>query len=233
MKFVIALQFYNGDRDRAMRLARMIADIQPYFRMDLLFLFVCRYDCDMSIADLAYVGKKMMVEFFKTTTRWDGWPAGPNGMARDLLEESYLRVKSGRWSDVMGMIMIEPDCIPCDQEWIDTLCSAFPIGGPRIMGAWRPSGGEHGHINGNCVIQADIARLPGFLAAFNQHLAWDCAIVPFVKDYWLETHLIKNCFESTGATREVFEAKAQEPPVLIHGYKDDSCYELARKRLKL
>ncbi len=60
--------------------------------------------------------------------------------------------------------------------------------------------------------------------------AWDCSVVHGdFRKRWMKTSLIKNEFQSIGATPEIFNGD----PVLIHGYKDDSAYKLAVKHLGL
>ncbi len=92
--------------------------------------------------------------------------------------------------------------------------------GKWMMGAWRPSGGEFGHVNGVCCLRADFANLAGTIDIIGRDLAWDCAVSPYVKDHWKISGEIKNCFESRNAT---FDAIAGWP-ALVHGYKDDSLF---------
>lgn len=228
MKLVLALQFYIGDRDRAMRLARLIADIELAPRTDVEFLFVARYDCDHDRETIDYVAKKFPVHWITTCTKWRGWPGGPNAMAKDLLEWTAANRK-----DVDGLLMIEPDCVPTSPFWLNHIGDAWNdalADGKWIMGAWRQSGGVHGHINGNCVVRPDFSKLVGTADVVGPELAWDCAISPYVKDHWKITGTIKNCFEARNATIEhLFDpVGGEELPALVHGFKDDSAYDLAR-----
>ncbi len=227
-RFLVLLQFWDGDRDKAMRLARFIADLELGFRNDVEFVFVARYDCEHDRETIDYVAQKFKVNWITTYTKWTGWPSGCNGVAKDALEW----IASNR-KDSPGALMIEPDCVPVCRGWIDRIRLEWDSLSSEIaqMGAWRPSGGEHGHVNGNCVIHPSVAGAVS--AVITEHLAWDCEIAPWIRHRWHKTTLIKNCFESKGATnQDLFWAPIGEQlPALVHGFKDSSAIDLARQNL--
>lgn len=225
-KLVVAIQFYERDKPQAMRLARMIADIETKFRGDVEILFVARFDCEHDCETIDYVAKKFLVHWITTHTRWMGWPGGCNAMAKDTLEWVAANRK-----EALGLLMMEPDCVPVDIYWIDDICDEWKSlpNETLIMGAWRESGGADGHLNGNCIVQPALFSkfaLPSFIG---EHLAWDCQLAPFLKNFWHKTSLIQNCFDSRGAKEGWIDPNA----VLVHGYKDDSCYQLAKERMGL
>jgi hypothetical protein len=255
MRLVIALQFYSEDRDKAMRLARFAADIEPAFRADVELCFVARFDAQHDEETMAYVAKKMAVSKFTTTTQWTCWPAGCNAMALDFLREAMRRYNPdltkhqrqlssltgksrdalfkklqenlrGEWSDVSFILMMEPDCVPMDKNWINRLKDAWNDARRSdclIMGAWWDGGGP-GHINGNCVIVPWLASEID-LRVITPYAGWDVAIAPQVFRRWATTDLIRNHFGGTNAVQFSGE------PALIHGYKNDSAYDIARKLL--
>ncbi len=230
MKFLLCLQFWEGDKAKAMRLARFIADLELGFRTDVEFVFVTRFDCEHDHDTIRYVNKKFRVNWISSHTRWTGWPGGPNGMARDTLEWLEAnRAGSG------SALLFEPDCVPVSTYWIDTLIREWDrarFAEKIVMGAWRPSGGADGHINGNCVILPSAIKHMA-VAAIGPDLAWDCAIAPYVKNKWLKTDRIRNCFESKNAApKDLFWAPVgEDSPVLVHGFKDDSAYNLSHEHL--
>ncbi len=228
MKFLLCLQFHEADKATAMRLARFIADLEPMMREDVEFVFVARFDCAHDYETIDYVAQKFKVNWIATYPKWTGWPAGPNGMAKDTL--GWI---ADHRKDSPGALMIEPDCVPVKLDWLDRIISEWNLyqGEVAQMGAWRPSGGEHGHVNGNCVIHPHWAG--SMSAAITEHLAWDCEIAPWVRHRWRKVALIRNCFESKNATaKDLFWAPIGElAPALVHGFKDDSAYNLARKNL--
>lgn len=238
LKLVIALQYHASDQPQAMRLAKMIADIEPAYRNDVEFVFVHRFDLDPPSRDhpsVAAIRSKFLLHAHRTHTPWTGWPAGPNAMVMDFLQSMGTIAKD--LSDKCGVLLIEPDCVPLARDWLDALMLEWRTakGDPWIMGAWRNSGGAHGHINGNCIVVPDFYYRAGMKHCVGQHEAWDCSVVHGdMRNRWLKTKLIKNEFQSIGATPATFyDSSAGWMPVLVHGYKDDSAYNLAVKELGL
>ena len=55
---MLNFQFWEGDKDQAMELARLIADIEPSFREDVEVMFTARFDCRHDNKAIDYVSKK-------------------------------------------------------------------------------------------------------------------------------------------------------------------------------
>lgn len=236
MSLVIALQFWAGDRDQAMRLARFMADIEPRFRHDVQLMLVNRYDCEVVDDEtLIRVAEKFDVKEFQTTTRGDGWPAGPNAMACDVFAEATRRVRSGEWRAVHGLLMLEPDCVPLSADWINLLNQNWITvsqAGSWIMGAWRPSGGHLGHINGACMIRPDIGLLCD-LRFRSDMVAWDCDFMAQWGNRIWGTDLIVNIFQETNVDQRRLDPSPITgiAPAFAHGAKDQSVWDYARQKL--
>lgn len=240
----IVLQYHAGDYYRAMELARFIAQLERRPRTDVKFAFFGRWDArDPDVTTLDLVGKKFGVRCARTSRhKWTGWPSGPNGIAKEALETapSWLWREFGIVTQDGPLLMLEPDCVPFARDWLDQMIDdwqTFGTGpdqrdGVWQIGAWRDSGGADGHINGNCLIRSDIAHvLP--LQVITPHLAWDCAIAPLMAKHWYHSWLFRNDFQSTHASLATLTTpiRGDRPPVLIHGYKDNSALKLARQHL--
>ena len=228
-RLVLALQFYAADRDRAMRLAKLIADIEPKPREDVEVVFVARYDCDHDKETISYVSQKFPVHWITTHTKWTGWPGGCTAVALDTLEWVAANRK-----DAVGVLMIEPDCVPMGADWLNQLLDEWNDArmlDKWIMGAWRDSGGPYGHLNGNCVLLPAFANLVRARDIIGPDLAWDAAVAPYIKDHWYITGAIKNCFESRNATiqRMLTPDVGEFAPALVHGFKDDSAFAIAKE----
>ena len=63
-KILLALQFWKGDKDQAMRVARLIADLEPRHTDFADFLFVSRFDCEQDLATVEYVSQKFNVHTY-------------------------------------------------------------------------------------------------------------------------------------------------------------------------
>jgi hypothetical protein len=223
----ICLQFHAADAEKAARLARYIADLEHGFRFDLELCFVARFDCPQDSAVIDYVRKKMPVSQFTTRRKWSGWPEGPNGMAYDLLEEMHRRFDDGRWANHEAILFLEPDCVPLHRDWTYALLGEWKrvrSGGAVVMGAWRESGGAHGHINGNMLIDPSL-NMTEVTASAPAGLAWDCALAPYWHKRWHKTDLILNLFNETNIPFFRFFGL---PLAFVHGVKDDSAWDYVK-----
>lgn len=236
MKLAICLQYHEADRVRAYELAAMIAANEPKFRDDVILCLVNRWDCPTAPAEVvAPLELKFHVEQFTTTTRAAGWPAGCNAMARDVLRHAAQEWRFGAWHAVTGVMLLEPDCIPIARDWIDQVKKewhAAYVDLKWLMGTWRDGGGDLGHINGNCVVVPDFIFKVDMTNMF-EWLAWDCAISPQVHTHWRVTDLICNRWKETGLTDETITTHRSGvgQPVLVHGVKDNSVWDYARRTL--
>ena len=232
---IVALQFYEADKAKAMRLARMIADIEnPSWRGGTpIMLFCARYDCAQDTETMRYVQERGIMAFpFTTITKTQGWPDGPNGVACDVLKEI-----ARTWADTPAVLLLEPDCVPLAPDWLDKLADESACANWEqkfVVGAYRNSGPPGGHINGVMVLRGKFVAQLRFDVPMNGY-AWDCALAPQILPVAHRTGLIKNCFQSENATEEQLRTPdiGSAAPVLVHGFKDDSAYLIARKWLNL
>ncbi len=234
MNILICIQYYDADKLQAFRLAKMIGDIEKNNQRpkgDVRILMARRFDCpltDVDTAVLLALERHVCVETWRSKTKWVGWPGGCNGLARDLLIELASSQSSHRADCV---ILLEPDCVPFYYDWINVLAAEWTLASSTdkwLLGAWRDSGGQFGHVNGNMVCRPDLAKLIPLEAIIGPDLAWDAAIAPYVQARWEPTESIANHFKSTNCAAGMID-KA----VLVHGYKDNSAYDLAVKKLGL
>jgi len=234
MSLVICLQFYEGDIAQARTLAEFIAEIEPKKRDDVRVRFVARGDCDqMDMGTIQLVSHKFDVSWIHANTKVSGWPAGPNALAMEILSTAPAWLKAAGWSDADGILLLEPDCCPLQRDWLDQILAEWAIALAErkwIMGSWRASGPNCGHVNGNCVVVPDIGKRLG-IHYYPEHLAWDCWIAQRVQAHWRISGAFLNKFQSVNATEEILRTPevGTEPPAIVHGYKDDSAYLIARK----
>ena len=239
-EFIIALQYHAGDRDQAIALAELMAANEPKFCEDVILLIVQRFDAELFPLDVVErLAKKFSVWSFTTTTKAEGWPDGCNAMARDTLREIRRRWATREWGEAEGALLLEPDCIPIQKDWIHQIRAEWELArmverSCWLMGTWRDGGGVLGHINGNMVVRMDFEALVD-LGNLPYGLAWDCAISPQVHDHWIITGLICNRWLERNLSDEDIRThrtpSIQQKPVLVHGCKDDSVMNYARKIL--
>mgnify|MGYP000935826381 CR=1 FL=1 len=228
--FAVALQYHPTDRAAAMRLVELIARFEYEANPLVLFLLCRRFDAEyIPDATVYQLAKKFAVDNYQTKTQARGWPDGCNAMAIDVLREiNHRRTHDAQWTNVSGVLLMEPDCIPVSRFWLPTIQTRWEVAQaadeetarPWLMGAWRDGGGEHGHINGNMVVRPDFAEKVD-LSRLPPGLAWDCAIVPQVREHWLPVPLIDNRWNERGlSSYEIMKKGA----VLVHGVKDESVW---------
>lgn len=236
MKLCVVIQYYEADAAAAVELAKFITDIEPVERKDVKVRFVARYDCHHVDLDIfRYVSRRFETSWTHSRRQQRGWPDGPNGMALDILEDGQDALDKIGWYEMDGLLLLEPDCVPLANDWLNILMAEWAITreqGKWIMGSWRGSGPECGHINGNCIVVPDLAKRVSIKHP-QAGLAWDCWLAPRLKNHWHVTGLIRNDFQSQFATEEKLRTPevGEVPPVVVHGYKDQSALDIAKRWL--
>ena len=239
-RIVIAIQFYEGDRAAAFRLAQFITDIEPTFRDDVELCFVNRFDCKpITPLEMVKFITTFKVSWFQTTTQETGHPAGCNAMARDFFAESLRRYRSGEWAEVQAVLLLEPDCVPVARDWINQLEMEWDFakatGDFVVVGCYRDKDVDVPHINGNALWAPDLAARID-LAVDYTGKGWDSALAHELKGHWFKTSLISNLFKETNVPTErlannPFTPPGTPAPVLIHGVKDESAWDYAKAKM--
>jgi hypothetical protein len=155
MPLALVLQFWRKDKAQALALARLIADIEPEFRDDVIFVFARQENTPMDheiYETQLYVGLKM--PFADMPTRVDeskeypGICFDPWASACEKLSRAYHTGKRKHHS----AFFFEADGCPMGKYWIDHLKGAHEqtltlgkrVTGPRMR--WEP------HVNGTMVM---------------------------------------------------------------------------------
>ena len=180
MRAIIVIPYYSADREAAFRLARFITELEPRYREDVEMMLVPRGDAiPPSPVELLALARRLPASWWQTSGMLVGHPAGSNEMAREIFAESYRRRRNGEWADVVGLIFVEPDCVPVDRDWINKLMAEYMFGRQHanalVVGCFRDVGVDVPHINGNAVYDPDVAHRCDF-AVTNGGLGWDSAM---------------------------------------------------------
>lgn len=230
-KIALVLQFWDGDKEMAMRNALRIARNEPAFRHDIEFVFSHRFDCQLSPIDarvIDSISRRFKTSVYRCTRRGIGHPAGCNDMWCDWVNRGALgRVNRGEWSDVRAMFTFEADSIPVAPKWIDTLFLEWEKAEKQekfIVGCWMDVGiAGIGHINGNMLVAPDLAnRIPGILGCPMNH-AWDMYFGRLFEPHWMRSGFIANYYKDKAVSVEQILRPVPEfdkPPVVVHGVKD-------------
>ncbi len=228
-KMVVALQFWEGDKARAMHLARLIADIEPAKNEQVDIAFVARFDAKHDKETIAKVSEKFGVWELTGRRRGIGWPHGCNELALDLLQQSAERSKpGGPWAGYKALYLIESDVLPMCKNWLARLSDEWDVAqenGKFCVGAWCPFHSAVGHLNGNMIVAPDITlRIKG-LERVPPRAGWDAYFAPKFSPHWHKSILLQNHYDyRSNIPPEILFSCVDgvTPPAVVHGVKDRS-----------
>jgi hypothetical protein len=151
---VLAIQFWAGDEARALRLVRLLADLEPRRRKDVTLMLSRRFDLELSqvVAEAGeYASDSFAVIHHQSRRVGDGHPAGCNQLMGDTMDRLGEMWTAGELLH-SSAFLIEYDGCPLRRDWLDvliaehdrTLAAGKAITGPYM--AFLP------HINGTMVM---------------------------------------------------------------------------------
>lgn len=174
---VLNCQYWEGDRAQAMELARLIADLEPVKRDDVVFMFTARFDCKHDEKTIAYVAQKFKVLRYTTSRKATGWPNGPNQMMGESYHHLVEIWMKGKLPGIKGVLFMEADCVPLDRNWINLIVDEWQRSGKQVYGAWlKPGDAGVEHINGNCIISMDFWRKNKAIFHPPEQGGWDATL---------------------------------------------------------
>lgn len=239
-RFLLALQYWEGDRPQAQKLARLIADLEPALSQTTDFLLSCRFDCKHDPAIVDYVSRKFRVHQWVSKRRGVGWPAGCNDLWLGTYEWIFRMQEAGKIPQYRGVFTFEGDGVPTRPGWIETLSTIWDStkvtkqGRLAVMGDLLPTGPEGQHINGNLVATCDVPMMRQIIRVLdgtNAGIGWDYIHAPFFKQLgWQGTPAIRSLYNTQEVfTQERLNELRDEGTVWIHGVKNYSLQQLVRK----
>lgn len=239
-KLLVALQFWPGDRDMAMMLARLIADLEPEHSNYADFMFCPRFDTEVDKATYLYAARKFNVLTHKSRRIGaTGWPYGPNEQWFDLMVRCWEFVKHDLppYNQYSGVLCLEADDCPLVKGWLyrikarwDELNSDGKSCG--VMGAFLPAPGPH--INGNAVfsLSGDFLHMIAREAGCDPTSGWDYVMYPkFNRFGAIDTPLIRSFWRQSTMDDSVYDNLVSQGAVMLHGTKDLSLQRIVRRRL--
>ncbi len=232
-KGIIAVQYWSGDRTKAMRLAKLIADIEPARREDVDFVFIARADCEHDRPSVDYVSRKFSVKTLRCLMRGVGHPWGCWVLWFSLMEWFYKQQAANpvyQW-----IFPFEADCVPISKDWINECHSEFIRLNASLVGSetfhWQQ------HLNGNLMATGDTKFLQWLVQGVTvtgvpQKSPWDIFLFPKFSQWGVgfSERIINRCGQRTMALKE-FDYLQKHGWAFVHGVKDDSLYHWARTGL--
>jgi hypothetical protein len=239
--FVIALQFYEGDMPQALRLARLLADIELEHREDVTIALCPRFDvvsrdaCEGIERTLWHLYAKFPALVIQSTTPTGiGHPEGPNGLWAHTFGE-LARMWSDGLLDREAVMFIEPDGCPLRTDWIEMMLleadRAFGAG-KRVVGALMTGDGPKRcpHVNGTLLAHLSMWADRPSIHSTPQDQAWDLFHARVLVAEAMPTTLAKNVYGATEYTAPVLASMARAT-AWIASTKDQSTIEWAERTL--
>ena len=240
-KLLITIPFWKGDQAQAMKLARLLADLQEQHSTRADILFVSRFDCKHDKATIDYVSRKFNVYAHVSQRREVGWPHGCNGTFFGSMEWFYWKKESGQIPNYKAMFIAESDGAPLVDDWLGRLSIEWDklneMRKVYMAGAMIPDVvNNHPHINGGCAFLSGeldflkwiVTRVGGIPTA----AGWDWVLNKQFETWgWSDLPCIKSYWRMPTFTEEQWKPELMKGTVWLHGVKDDSLLDLARKKL--
>lgn len=258
-KILYALQFSPMDRNQAMALARLIADIGPAGQDKMDFMLCPRFDTVVDTISESCLREKFGdVKTYQCRNLVNGWPKAPNAMVHEIYNMFVAKCQSKEW-EYDAIFFGEPDCVPLSKDWIAKIwrewneCNwKWPGGNTQlVLGHWlTKQGNDSGvpHINGNCLISPKLLKV---YPAFNNTVAgaWDFTHARQILAHARPSKLIFSDYCIGGVNRrrpflgceDMFKVRildgptpiSREPvqPVYLHGIKDIRSIDCVRSVL--
>lgn len=153
---VVAVQYYSGDVAEAMRLVRLLADIEPVPRADATLALVRRFDMpELSIAEMAaanHARRKFPVLAFRSKREGVGHPDGCNALAAGAMDHLSTMWRAGTLHR-RAVFLVEADGCPLRRDWLDCVTEAHRWTVAEGKAVTGTAMSDVGHINGSMVIQ--------------------------------------------------------------------------------
>lgn len=235
-KLLLALQFWENDRAQAMKVARLIADLEPRHSEAADFLFVSRFDCTHDKKTLDYVSRKFNVYSHISRRRETGWPGGCNGLFFGTMDYVYSVSVAKRFPVYKAILTFEADCIPLVPNWISEISREWDRAQPaKMVGAYQTN--PLGHINGNALFSGDLKFLKHLtrnIGGCSPMGGWDFMLRhEFKRLGWKDSRMFRSWWGYPTTSQETYEQLLREQVVVFHGCKDSSALECVRKKYNL
>jgi hypothetical protein len=238
-KILLALQYWDQDKQLGMKLARLIADMEDRHSDKADFLFMSRFDCTHDTNTEKYVNRKFNTYSVTNRRRASGWPHGCNDLWFGVMDWIYIMREAKKIPQYDAVFTFEADGAPLLPNWITVLRHAWDTAQMEkrtyVYGAFLQYPAPH--INGNGLFSCD-PKFTYWLArekvAASPHKGWDYELAPdFARWGWGNCPCIKSYWRTETFGEEQFVNEVNQGVAWLHGIKDDSLIDICRKRYNL
>lgn len=229
---ILVLQYWEGDEARAMRLGRLLADIEPSRRDDVSLCFFRRHDVPESALlheTRMHCGFKFGTMTLQARREGVGHPHGCNELWSSVMEQFADAWRAGILA-AHSVFCMEADGVPLCKDWLDVLLEEHErtlAAGKRVTAAEMR---RLPHVNGSI-----LAHLSMWLDRPSLHQtpptqAWDLFHAQVLTTEALPTSFMKNVYCAGNWSDESLAGLAKETAWLA-SQKDDSALAWAERAL--
>lgn len=229
---VIVLQYWAADEVKAMRLARLLADLEPRRRTDVTLCFFRRFDTSESAALFGtrmHCGYKFGTMAMQARREGTGHPDGCNAMWSSLMDQFAGAWRAGSLG-AHSVFCMEADGVPLRKDWLNRLLADHQRtleAGKRVTG---PEMNRLRHINGSI-----IAHLSMWWDRLSLHetppgQAWDLFHAQVIGSEARPSTWMRNVYGAGNWSDESLAAMSKETAWLASS-KDDSALAWAERTL--
>jgi hypothetical protein len=245
-KILIAIPFWEQDKEQAMLVARLLADLENGHSDKADVLLMSRFDCPPADKPtLDHVSRKFNTYSQVCKRRGVGWGHGSNELFFGVMDWLYSNNVAKKVPEYKAVLMFESDSCPLTPNWINALHDSWDASqrGPRTVKVYGPllSQPEHplmpkgiSHINANALYAGDLKFLKTLareIGGCNPQGGYDWHLAPrFMKIGWKDCPQIKSWWRSINVTPAILDNLIHQGVVMMHGFKDNSLIELIRSR---
>lgn len=236
-KLLLALQYWEGDREAAFRLARTLADLESKHSSSADLLLVHRGDCAPPDAELvSYLSRKFNIFVYRSPRTTTGWPMGCNDLWFATLEWVWAMRDSKKIQAYPAVFTFEADGAPLVRGWIEQFRAAWDAAGAKVLGCEIDTGKCPKHINGNALFSCDlpflywVAREVGAVGRG----AWDVALYPeFARRGAADFPGLRSYYQTPTVSSDWVAREREKGTLFVHGVKDGSLLREVRQHFGL
>lgn len=245
-KILIAIPFWEQDKEQAILAARLIADLQVGHSDKADVLLMSRFDCPPADKELlGYISRKFNCFSQVCKRRGVGWGHGSNELFFGVMDWVYANTVARKLQEYKAILMFESDSCPLTPNWLTELHDSWDQSqrGPKPVKVFGPllAQPEHprmpkgiSHINANALYSGDIKFLKTVardIGGCSPHGGYDWFLAPrFMQIGWKDCPQIKSWWRHCNATPAVLDSLIHQGVVMMHGFKDNSLLNLVRQR---
>jgi hypothetical protein len=232
---VLALMFWPGDEARALRLARLLADIEPRRREGVLLAFCRRFDMPGVSAEAwaaqLHCGHKFGTMQIRSERQGTGHPHGCNEQWAGTFE-ALVEARAAGALNAESVLFLEADGAPLRRDWLDILLAEHARTletGRRVTGAISTT--ARPHINGSLIAHLSLwSDRPSLHRTPPAH-AWDLFHAQVLLSEARPSPWMRNTYGACAWSPTNLATLAKDTAWLAN-QKDDTALEWAERELR-